>query len=169
MFLEEYRNSSSNKSIGPNVLQTLLQFLKTSFIFLTIQFELFVKFYSNFMPIIQFSTQYFISIESEILCADTVFSTKLHSGTNRAARNFCYPITTSRIKGLSSQNVKYSIEKGNKIYRILYFNEENMARKNNFNMDVVVRDAIDYIVESKTVCNVNISKQTFRITVLDLI
>lgn len=44
-----------------------------------------------------------------------------------------------------------------------------MARKNNFNMDVVVRDAIDYIVESKTVCNVNISKQTFRITVLGLI
>lgn len=28
-------------------------------------------------------------------------------------------------------------------------------------MDVVIRDAIDYIVESKTVCNVNISKQTF--------
>lgn len=31
MSLEEYRNSSSNKSIGPNVLQTLLQFLETSF------------------------------------------------------------------------------------------------------------------------------------------
>lgn len=28
-------------------------------------------------------------------------------------------------------------------------------------MDVVIRDAIDYIVESKIVCNVNISKQTF--------
>lgn len=40
------------------------------------------------MPTIQFSTQYSISIESGILCADTVFSTKLRSGTNRAARNF---------------------------------------------------------------------------------
>lgn len=114
------------------------------------------KFYS-----IQFSTQYFISIESGILCADTVFSTKLHPGTNRAARNFLlsdYNEPNKRIIEL-----KYSIEsKGIKFIEYITFQyEENMVRKNNFNMDVVVRDAIDYIVESKTVCNVNISKQTF--------
>lgn len=110
---------------------------------------------------IQFSTQYFISIESGILCADTVFSTKLHPGTNRAARNFLlsdYNEPNKRIIEL-----KYSIEsKGIKFIEYITFQyEENMVRKNNFNMDVVVRDAIDYIVESKTVCNVNISKQTF--------
>lgn len=113
---------------------------------------------------IQFSTQYFISIESGILCADTVFSTKLHPGTNRAARNFLlsdYNEPNKRIIKLKCK-IFYRGYKGIKFIEYITFQyEENMVRKNNFNMDVVVRDAIDYIVESKTVCNVNISKQTF--------
>lgn len=130
-------------------------------LFLRVQLNRSYKFCSNFMPI-PFNFLLNILYRSKVaFCVQILFSTKLHPGTNRATRNFLLSDYNEPNKRIIELKCKIFYKRIKFIEYITFQYEENMVRKNNFNMDVVVRDAIDYIVESKTVCNVNISKQTF--------